>query len=108
MIVLLLRMMHIIITTISIVIMIYDTQVDSSEIEELAEELNACRVGHSGGKVEYYKVDFEEVLPLVSKRKIYLANGYGYLPDTDLHTFILNKYKMYLKEQLAVSIICKH
>ena len=54
------------------------------------------------------QVDFEEVLQLVAKRKIYLSQGSAYLPISDLNSFILNKYRMYLREQLAVSSAVRH
>lgn len=43
---------------------------------------------------------------MVAVRKVYLSQGFAYLPATELQSFVLNKYKIHLKEQLAVSFFC--
>ncbi|KAF6018028.1 hypothetical protein EB796_023671 [Bugula neritina] len=80
-------------------------QVPAEEINELTDELRGCQTGFNMANAVYYKVDFEEVLQLVSSRKVYLSQGYAYLPASELQSFVLNKYKIHLKEQLAMA--CK-
>ncbi|XP_067939824.1 DNA primase large subunit-like [Watersipora subatra] len=78
--------------------------VPENEAQNLVEELKGCQSGLITNPT-YYKVAFEEVLQLVSIRKVYLSEGFAYLPSSELTSFVLNKYRIHLKEQMAVA--CK-
>lgn len=56
--------------------------------------------------LKFYKVKFHEVLDLVRLRKVYLSEGYAYIPHTDFISVLLAQYKLHLKQTLAVA--CHH
>ena len=45
-------------------------------------------------KDKYYKVPFEEALDLVKHRKVLLKRGNAYVPEDELSTIILARYKV--------------
>ena len=54
-------------------------------------------------KQDFYKVPFTDVLPLVSKRAIYLEAGYAYVPRSQLATIVQGAFRAHLSRELAVA-----
>ncbi|XP_050303778.1 DNA primase large subunit [Anthonomus grandis grandis] len=79
------------------------TPISLQEKSELQEELTVSTIGMSAEGVttsDFYKVPFLEVLPLVSNRKVYLKDGYAYVPMKDLVVCLLSKFRSALSESL--------
>ena len=49
-------------------------------------------------KMEYYKVPFMDVLPLVSRRSVYLENGFAYVPRNQLATLVQGAFRTKLSK----------
>ncbi|CAG9861402.1 unnamed protein product [Phyllotreta striolata] len=49
---------------------------------------------------DFFKVPFTEVLPLVKGRKVFLKQGYAYIPTSDLIVCILSQFRASLNESL--------
>ncbi|GIY50609.1 DNA primase large subunit [Caerostris darwini] len=61
---------------------------------------------HSVQKVQltkFYKVPFIEVLDLVKNRKVFLEEGYAYIPEDDLIITVLSAYRSHLSHALAIT-----
>jgi DNA primase large subunit len=54
-------------------------------------------------KMDFYKVPFMDVLPLVSKRTVYLEKGFAYVPRTQLATLVQGAFRAKLSKDLAVA-----
>lgn len=54
--------------------------------------------------LDFYKVSFTEVLPLIRNRRCYLNNGYAYIPTSDLVICVQARFRANLSEGLNVSI----
>ncbi|CAH2248790.1 DNA primase large subunit [Pelobates cultripes] len=52
---------------------------------------------------EFYKVPFQAALDLVRPRKVFLSQGYAYIPHKDIVTIILNDFRTRLSKALALS-----
>ncbi|XP_060082049.1 DNA primase large subunit-like [Ylistrum balloti] len=52
---------------------------------------------------EYFKVPFVEVLDLISKRKVFLKEGFAYVPREDMISILLTHYRAHLSHSLAVT-----
>lgn len=51
---------------------------------------------------EYYKVPFTEVLDLISKRRIFLHKGSGYITSQDIISVISTQYRSQISKQLML------
>lgn len=72
---------------------------------ELTSELRAA-AGSKAGVIEiyeYFKVPFTEVLDLVSKRKVYLEDGFAYVSRDDMISIVMTYYRSHLSHSLAVT-----
>lgn len=49
----------------------------------------------------YLKVHFTEVLDLVRKRKIFLMAGFAYVPDTELVSLVVTRFRAALSRNLS-------
>lgn len=47
-----------------------------------------------------YKVKFQEVLPLVSKRKVMVWKGKAYLTESDFEGFLIEKFRINLRQSI--------
>ena len=54
-------------------------------------------------KQEYYKVPFTDVLPLVTKRSVFMAGGFAYVPRSQLVTIVQGAFRAHLSRELAVA-----
>ncbi|GFS36961.1 DNA primase large subunit [Trichonephila inaurata madagascariensis] len=52
---------------------------------------------------KFYKVPFIEVLDLVKNRKVFLEQGYAYIPEDDLIVTVLSAYRSHLSHALAIT-----
>uniref|UniRef100_A0AAX7U9W9 DNA primase large subunit n=1 Tax=Astatotilapia calliptera TaxID=8154 RepID=A0AAX7U9W9_ASTCA len=83
----------------------YDT-ISSEEKTALKDQLINSSFGVSGIKVmehEFYKVPFQDALDLVRLRKVYLKQGYAYIPHQDIVTIVLNDFRTRLSKALALT-----
>ncbi|KAM8953430.1 DNA primase large subunit [Pelodytes ibericus] len=52
---------------------------------------------------EFYKVPFQAALELVRPRKVFLSQGFAYIPHKDIITIILNDFRTKMSKALALS-----
>lgn len=52
---------------------------------------------------EYFKVPFERVLELVGQRKVYVRNGYAYVPGEHQFSLVNAEFKSHLSKQLEIT-----
>uniref|UniRef100_A0A6P7HGX8 DNA primase large subunit n=1 Tax=Diabrotica virgifera virgifera TaxID=50390 RepID=A0A6P7HGX8_DIAVI len=78
----------------------------SSDIKEkLKQELLASTAGITEGmyySVDFYKVPFTEVLTLVKNRKVFLENGFAFIPTSELVVSIQTQFRAILNEALSL------
>uniref|UniRef100_A0A3Q0SSQ6 DNA primase large subunit n=1 Tax=Amphilophus citrinellus TaxID=61819 RepID=A0A3Q0SSQ6_AMPCI len=80
--------------------------ISSEEKMELKDQLINSSFGISGITVkehEFYKVPFQDALDLVRSRKVYLKQGYAYIPHQDIVTIVLNDFRTRLSKALALT-----
>ncbi|XP_020623549.1 DNA primase large subunit-like [Orbicella faveolata] len=80
--------------------------IDPAEREEKESELMDAGFNLSHLKVvatDYFKVPFVEALDLVRSRKVYLENGFAYVPRDDLVSLVANEFRMQLSRALAMT-----
>uniref|UniRef100_A0A1A8EHR1 DNA primase large subunit n=1 Tax=Nothobranchius kadleci TaxID=1051664 RepID=A0A1A8EHR1_NOTKA len=83
----------------------YDA-ISLKEKKELKEKLVSSTYAVSGITVEdqdFYKVPFQDALDLVRTRKVYLKEGYAYIPHQDIVTIVLNDFRTRLSKALALT-----
>jgi len=51
----------------------------------------------------FYKVPFEEVLPLVGRRGVFLCDGFAFVPNNKFFTLITGKFRAHLNRGLAAA-----
>ncbi|KAI5721708.1 hypothetical protein M8J77_024552 [Diaphorina citri] len=51
---------------------------------------------------DYYKVPFTEVLDLISKRRIFVHKGFGYITSQDIISVIATQYRSFISKQLML------
>jgi hypothetical protein len=51
--------------------------------------------------LDFYKVPFTDVLPLVSRRQVYLEKGFAYVPRNQLATLVQGAFRARLSRELA-------
>lgn len=74
------------------------------EKQRLREELCSSLFAMSLPKVdsmEFYKVSWLSVLDLVRSRKVYLENGWAYVPQSDIVSLVMDVYREHLKKVMA-------
>ncbi|XP_008066314.2 DNA primase large subunit [Carlito syrichta] len=79
----------------------------SDEEKTLRErEIVASSPSLTGVQLEsVYKIPFADALDLFRGRKVYLENGFAYVPLKDIVAIILNEFRAKLSKALAVSIL---
>lgn len=76
------------------------------EKQDIRSQLYESTVGITDVDItNFYKVPFVEVFPLVKNRKVFICDGYAYIPDIELVTSILSVFRAQLSEALTVSIV---
>ncbi|KAI1894728.1 hypothetical protein AGOR_G00118740 [Albula goreensis] len=83
----------------------YDT-ISPDEKEGLMEKLVSSTYTVSGATVkeqDFYKVPFQDALDLVRLRKVFLRQGYAYIPHQDIVTIVLNDFRTRLSKALALT-----
>ncbi|CAM4641855.1 DNA primase large subunit isoform X1 [Lepidochelys kempii] len=79
----------------------------SKEVKEkFAVQLRNSTPGLGGTKVEeleFYKVPLQDAMDLFRVRRVYLLNGFAYVPHTDIVAIVLNNYRTKLSKALALT-----
>ncbi|XP_048701168.1 DNA primase large subunit isoform X4 [Caretta caretta] len=79
----------------------------SKEVKEkFAVQLRNSTPGLGGAKVEeleFYKVPLQDAMDLFRVRRVYLLNGFAYVPHTDIVAIVLNNYRTKLSKALALT-----
>lgn len=74
--------------------------------QSIKEGLLMSTVGYNLADVEnkdFYKVPFQEVSDLVSRRLVYIKGGYAYVPSAELVSCLVSMLRSNLNEELVVS-----
>lgn len=80
--------------------------ISKEEREEKMEELRCSGFELAEIKVrhtDYFKVPFADALDLVRGRKVYLENGFAYVPRDELVSLVSNEFRMQLSRALAMT-----
>lgn len=77
--------------------------VGKSERESIASQLDAPDSFSNMDGVEFYKVPFTEALDLVRNRKVFLQQGFAYVPQEDLVSILLSVFRTQLSHALTVA-----
>ncbi|KAH9280923.1 DNA primase large subunit [Echinococcus granulosus] len=77
--------------------------VSSEESLRLRDQLDAGTAiyGVSAEHSTFYKVHFTEVLDLVRRRQVFLKSGYAYVPDVELVTLVVTRFRASLSHSLS-------
>lgn len=83
------------------------TPVSTEELRSERENLlNGTYNISSGDQMEgrtFFKVPFTEALELIRSRKVFIKDGFAYVPDTDLATLVTAAFRAKLSQALAVT-----
>ncbi|CAH3839921.1 unnamed protein product [Pieris brassicae] len=82
------------------------TNISEEEKDELIINLRESTHHPNIDKMKFYKVKFFEVLDLVKTRKVYLKDGYAYIPHKDFISVLSAQYRVHLRQSLAIA--CHH
>lgn len=69
----------------------YLAPISSSEKEQVTEQLRKCSPGKESD--EFYKVPFEFVPELVSRRTVFLKGGWAFVPKSESFSLIMTKFR---------------
>ncbi|KAJ3064802.1 hypothetical protein HDU99_004367, partial [Rhizoclosmatium hyalinum] len=72
--------------------------ITNEERAAIASDLNALFPGNADQK--FYKVPWEQVLSLVSRRAVIIKNGFAYVPESEQATLVTNAFKNTLSNSL--------
>ncbi len=75
-------------------------EVDAGEVQELRAELIKLHQDDSG---KIYKIPFEQALSLVQQRKVFLRQGWAYVPRTELVSIVVAQFRVHLSKELAIT-----
>uniref|UniRef100_A0A0N7Z9R0 DNA primase large subunit n=1 Tax=Scylla olivacea TaxID=85551 RepID=A0A0N7Z9R0_SCYOL len=82
------------------------TSITAEEKQSERENLVASSTSISGDTMEgmtFYKVPFLDTLELVRQRKVFLKQGYAYVPETDLATLVTSSFRSKLSHDMATT-----
>lgn len=79
------------------------TEIDEEEKTRLEKELLSATLNSSIGGKTFYKVHFSEALDLVRSRRVFLQDGFCYVPDTDLKSLLMHMFKSLLTQNVALT-----
>lgn len=79
------------------------TSIGSDESSRLREQLVSGTniYGVSGDYANFYKVHFTEVLDLVRRRQVFLKAGFAYVPDAELVSLVVTRFRASLSRNLS-------
>lgn len=82
--------------------------ISAAEFEVMKEKLaQVMRLNNQPaslvGETAFYKVPFEEVLELVATRKVYIHQGYAFVPREQLVTVVANHFRSILSQALVLT-----
>lgn len=79
------------------------TRIEPDEASRLHEQLVAGTniYGVSGDYANFYKVHFTEVFDLVRRRQVFLKAGYAYVPDVELVSLVVTRFRASLSRNLS-------
>ncbi|KAK0069423.1 DNA primase large subunit [Biomphalaria pfeifferi] len=77
--------------------------VEKDEQEEVTREMDGLDHLTNSTNKEFYKVPFTEALDLVRNRKVFLRDGYAYVPQEDLVSILLSLFRTQLSHALVVT-----
>lgn len=81
------------------------TPVTEEEKQNFRDEISCSTSGHFVlDATTFYKVHFLQVLPLLQQYKVFIRNGFAFVPNYEISTCIISTYRSSLNESLAVSI----
>ena len=61
------------------------------------------KIEDSFSSLKYYKVPFSEVLSMVSRRQVYIHDGFAYVPRDSLITLLQGRFRASLSKELATA-----
>ncbi|GCC28895.1 hypothetical protein chiPu_0007329 [Chiloscyllium punctatum] len=79
--------------------------IETKEKEDVKMKL-ADSGGHSLVKIDewlFYKVPFTDALELVRVRKVFVKNGFAYIPHPEIVIIVLNEFRQRLSKSLAIA-----
>ncbi|KAG0723170.1 DNA primase large subunit [Chionoecetes opilio] len=79
------------------------TPITPEEKEQERENLMDSSMGVTGDSVDgmsFYKVPFMDALDLVRQRKVFLKQGFAYVPETDMVTLVCNSFRSNLSKAM--------
>ncbi|XP_048452955.1 DNA primase large subunit isoform X2 [Rhincodon typus] len=79
--------------------------IETNEKEDLKMKL-ADSGGYSSVKIGewlFYKVNFTDALELVRVRKVFVKNGFAYIPHPEIVIIVLNEFRQRLSKSLAIA-----
>ncbi|XP_043543379.1 DNA primase large subunit [Chiloscyllium plagiosum] len=79
--------------------------IETKEKEDVKMKL-AASGGHSSVKIDewlFYKVPFTDALELVRVRKVFVKNGFAYIPHPEIVIIVLNEFRQRLSKSLAIA-----
>ncbi|VDK20313.1 unnamed protein product [Taenia asiatica] len=79
------------------------TSINSEESLRLRRQLDAGTAIYAvnAADASFYKVHFTEVLDLVRRRQVFLKAGYAYVPDVELVTLVVTRFRASLSHSLS-------
>ena len=77
-----------------------DSLIASIQIKGL---LNPSTIAKSFESTSYFRVRFQHVPDLIRKRSCFLAQGYAYVSDNDIISFVLQHFRMNISYQMTCS-----
>nr|XP_034178643.1 DNA primase large subunit-like [Osmia lignaria]XP_034178644.1 DNA primase large subunit-like [Osmia lignaria] len=82
-------------------------QITQQEKDEIREELRSSTFKNSNiDTIEFYKVPFQKVVDLVRSRKIYIAKGTAFIPQSDLISLFVSYFRKNLLEGMEQARFC--
>uniref|UniRef100_A0A1I8HAH9 DNA primase large subunit n=1 Tax=Macrostomum lignano TaxID=282301 RepID=A0A1I8HAH9_9PLAT len=86
---------------------IHFDSLSDAERSDLAPELLAATPGIGSdaelATVAFYRAHFTEALDLVRSRRVYLRDGFAYVPETGVVSMATTRFRAHLSHQLAVA-----
>ncbi|KAI0232795.1 DNA primase large subunit [Lamellibrachia satsuma] len=78
--------------------------VSIADKEDHRSELVACgTLGHLIEFLDFYKVEFYDVLDLVQRRRVHVTHGFAYVPYKELVTLVLSEFRSQLSHALTIA-----
>lgn len=72
--------------------------------EEFGDKATCSSENNKTSFSYFFQVAFAEALELVRQRKVFLKDGFAYVPESDLATLVTSSFRTSLSRALTVSI----